>query len=234
MPARFHTVSPSVWGRELRAASRDAQVVALYVLTCKHRVTEGLYELPVGQVAFDTGMSEAEVLVALEELSRVELVDYDQEHELVLDRRALRDNPLRGEDKRLRGAVRRVEPIADSRLKVELYRLALAHSPDFALALGNALPHLTLAADQAKPLASPFEGASAEPSEPDSGKPLASPSQGARRGEPIRGEVETATRPLCGWCSWEPAHLDGEGQILEHDGLPWCGTCEPGHGQEVS
>lgn len=94
MPARFHPVSPSVWDKRLRRASREAQVVALYCWTCRQRNSEGLFELAPHHVAGDTGIPEDEVLAAFAELDQLGLFAYDEDAEVVLDRRALKDNPL--------------------------------------------------------------------------------------------------------------------------------------------
>jgi hypothetical protein len=145
MPAKFHSVAPAVWNRQFRQASGPAKVVAFYVWTCRERITEGLFELPFGHVIHDTNLSEKQVRDAFTELDEIGFVTYDEDAEVVLDRRALRDNPLRhGRDKttgevkrngRMTSAIRLVEQVPETPLKRGLHRLALEHSPDFAVEL---------------------------------------------------------------------------------------------------
>jgi hypothetical protein len=232
MPASFHVVSPGVWDRSLRSVSTTAQVVAFYVWTCRLRSSEGLFELAAGHVVVDTGLGEDQVLAALEELEHVGLVSYDVEAEIVLDRRALRDNPLKngihrsgpkaGEvapDNRIKGAVTRFAQMPDTPLKVEFLRLALRHSEDLALAIGQGHPDLYTAASLNE------EGAS-------KGLAVEGASKGLARGPTSRGEprrvesvrAEGETVPPCGHCQAEAAAVTA-GQIQQRDGRPWCGWC---------
>lgn len=224
MPAKFHPVPPTLWDRAMRGLSRDAQVVRLYVMTCKSRVSEGLFQLPLGILSFETGLDEDGVVKALAELDERGLVSYDDDAEVVLDRTALKYAPLRNgvdgsgqvkPDKRITGALRLFDGVPDTPLKAEFYRVAEEHSPDLAQALGERFPSAVFGAP-CKPLRSPFEE-----------KPLPSPLQGGSRGELSRGEV-SSEGTLCAWCS-QPAMVGSGGEVqVGPDDLPWCGWCDPG------
>ena len=44
---RYHKVSPRFWADEkVLRWNDDAKMLALYLLTCPHRTTEGLFRLP--------------------------------------------------------------------------------------------------------------------------------------------------------------------------------------------
>jgi hypothetical protein len=153
MPAKFHVVRAGMWDKTFRRLSKEAKIVAINVYTSRLRSNEGLFELSVGHIAADTNLSTDEIREALEELSVAGLVDYDTDNEVVLDRLALKTNPLRnprdeeGEpvvdsrtgkpkvDKRIPNAVKLFCQVPESPLKLEFIGLAFKHSPDLADAI---------------------------------------------------------------------------------------------------
>ena len=221
MPAKFHAVSPTIWDRTQRQLGGPAKVVRYYVQTCPTRVSEGLFQLPLGILVHDTGLSETHARQGLAELEAAGLVSYDEAGEVVLDRVALKVNPIRngtvrdgprkGEvkaDNRIPGALRMFEQVPDSPLKVEFVKLARAHSPDLADAL---------VAEFGVTEEGPIE---------DPGRSLQGPSrEEQRRVEPdTRGEDDSGVR--CSRCG-EPALKKGGVVDLGPDGKPWCGGwCE--------
>ena len=165
MPAVFHQVPPSIWARGFRDLSTVAKVVAFYVMTCRAKVTEGLFELPLHYVVGDTGLTVDEVREAFAELDRAGRVSYDGEAEVVLDRDAVQRAKYGEGDKRLKGAVARFLLVPDSLLKDEFRDLVLAECSALAILLppgpSNAPP---------KRLASPTEGASREEASREQGE----------------------------------------------------------------
>lgn len=211
MPAKYHPRPP--WNAQDRKLSKDALVLADYLGRSPTRTSEGIFTLALGYVEVDTPLDKAEIMVAFDELSRAKLYDFDVDSEVVLDRTALKTNPLRhprdkdGErltndktgdlkiDKRIPSAVRIFEAIPDSILKVEFVALADLHSPDLADAIREASTHSYPrtsggpSKDHASNYAYPstIEGPSkAHP------RPIEGPSREeseSRRGEESRGEV---------------------------------------------
>jgi len=124
----------------MRRLSNEAQIVFLYVLTCRDRRTEGLFELSAIRVAGDTNLRVTEVEAGFEELDRAGFVSYDADHEIVLDRFALHYSPLRpGRDKEtgeirvnraMSAAVRHYQTLSDSPLKPAFVEAAKRYSPD--------------------------------------------------------------------------------------------------------
>lgn len=241
MPAKFHPVTPAMWDRTMRELSPEAKLVRLYLLTCANRLSEGLFYIPVGIMAHDTGLSLESVERAMSELESVALVSYDREAEVVLDRTALRYAPLRnGKDKdgnvkrnmSIPGAVRLFENVPDTPLKHDLFQLAAEHSPDLREALEERLPSLRPAIPrQGRPALAPLE-------------PALSSAQGAsasaeppRRAEPVREEREMQSKHessgtplpvgaliLCAHCS-ESAMMIRPGEPKLYNGHPYCGWC---------
>lgn len=83
----FVKLSPRFWsgktGRQLRKAGIDAQLVALYLLSCPSVNYIGLYRLPVPYIAADTGLDVGEVSEALARIEEVGFAKYDDESETV-------------------------------------------------------------------------------------------------------------------------------------------------------
>jgi hypothetical protein len=145
MPAAYHAVHPNLWDPTFRRLSKDAKLVGFYIWTCPARTSEGLFQLNITHIAADVGLdlnATEEALAALEDAG---FVSYDPDREIVLDRMALRTQPLRREgDNRVKSAVRIFSAIPDTPLRAEFLALARETSPALYQALineyGDALP----------------------------------------------------------------------------------------------
>ena len=239
MPAKFHPVTPAIWDRTMRELSPEAKLVRLYLLTCANRLSEGLYQLAIGIVAHDTGLSPDAVVEALGELESVALASYDRDAEVVLDRTALRYAPLRNgtdregnvkRDNRIAGAIRHIENVPDTPLKEAQYRLARDLSPALREAMDERFPELRYGSTDSRTVAepSPLPGAL---SLSQGATPM---DQAPRRAEPIREEqrrAESIDTPfpedaliLCAHCS-ESAMMMRPGEPKLYNGDPYCGWC---------
>lgn len=157
MAQKFHPRAP--WGPGDRKLSKEALVLADYCSRCPTRTSEGLFSLNLGYIEVDLPLDTAEIVAAFDELSAAKLLDYDAKNEVVLDRTALRLNPLRhprdkqgervvfsdgphkGElkiDKRIPNALRIFESVPESPLKIEFVAMADLYSPDLADAIREA------------------------------------------------------------------------------------------------
>jgi hypothetical protein len=235
MPAKFHPVSPSVWDQTMHDLGVDAKVVRLYLLTCNHRLSEGLFDIKIGHIVTDTGLSAEVVGLALEELEHAGLINYDASVNVVLDRTALKYSPLRNgksrdgvikQDARIPGAVRLFENVPDTPLKAELYRLAARYSPDLKFALGERFPDLTFAVE-GDIIASEsrfFEGASDSPQAPS--EAFRAPSRGEPVREEVRAGIPSGVQPAgaCAVCG-EVAFTRSDGTIDYVGGRPKCNWC---------
>ncbi|MDH1293828.1 hypothetical protein N5C43_21545 [Comamonas terrigena] len=83
----FVKVSPTFWtgptGRSLRKAGQDAQLTALYLMTCPHSNYLGLYILPVNYIVADTGLSLESVHHALKAIEHSGFARYDEATETI-------------------------------------------------------------------------------------------------------------------------------------------------------
>ena len=84
----YGKVSPQFWtgttGRKIRALGANAQVVALYLMTCPASSMIGLYSLPLPMLAHETGIPLEGACKALLSLSEVGFAEYDEANEIVL------------------------------------------------------------------------------------------------------------------------------------------------------
>ena len=142
MSPKNYLVPGVVWNRAFRELSRDARDVAFYLWTSPTRKSEGLSPFKVHYAAADLGLDTEQVVTALGELERSGFFLWDDEHEAVLDLHALRCNPLRGEDKRIPGAVTVYEQFTGSPLLEEMLKLADTHAPDLAKKMREDIPSL--------------------------------------------------------------------------------------------
>ena len=123
----------NVWGefwRETRAWSQDERVLALYLLTCEHRRTEGLFVLPAAYAAYDLDWETPRVTKNLAHLIARRWAMQHGDWVLIVN--ALRyDRPSRGNQ--MKGAVKAVAgaPV-DTDVYRTFYAKAFEHCPEFA------------------------------------------------------------------------------------------------------
>lgn len=127
----------------------DTRLIALYVLTSPHRITEGLFRLPVAYVVADTGFAQPKIEKALKRLERDRFMERDGD--MVLIRKALKWQAPRSEAN-AKHAVAQLKGMRTPLLG-RLLALAIEHSDKLADAMRAAMPELS-------PLASPHESES--------------------------------------------------------------------------
>jgi hypothetical protein len=132
MAAKYNHVSPHIWTpafRDLRNTDTKAFELYLYLLTCRHRSSEGLFIAPLGYISIDLGMALADVKAAMASLEERGYVQYDYDLEVVLDRHALDYYEPYG--KQATGALNKIESLPKTPLKVDLLKVAYINAPDF-------------------------------------------------------------------------------------------------------
>lgn len=108
----FSTVYPQFWtgntGKQLRKAGAEAQVVALYLITCHHAHMSGIYYLPKQTIAYETGQTKKSVDSALKALAAVHFAFYDEnsEHVWVKEMLAWQVREIKATDNRVIGVVK--------------------------------------------------------------------------------------------------------------------------------
>lgn len=106
----YARLSPQFWigetGRAIRKLGAEAQVVALYLLSNPHATMLGLYYLPFGFLAHETGIPVEAASRAIQELTVVGFCDYDHDAEVVWVKEMARfqiGDQLDAADKRCKG-----------------------------------------------------------------------------------------------------------------------------------
>lgn len=83
----YSQVSPKFWtgqtGKALREQGRDAQFVALYLVTCPSANMIGLYYLPLPVLCHETGLSPEGASEALRRVIQVQFAFYDSKDEII-------------------------------------------------------------------------------------------------------------------------------------------------------
>lgn len=91
--SRYHKVSPKFWTTvQAEAWSEDARTLALYLLTCPHRTTEGLFRLPKAYILDDLDWTSKRLTEPFAELLARGFIDYDEQARWVLLVGALKYN----------------------------------------------------------------------------------------------------------------------------------------------
>jgi flagellar biosynthesis/type III secretory pathway protein FliH len=136
----YSRVSPRFWAETCRDGwTDDMKLLALYLLTCPHRRTEGLYLLPLGYMAEDLRWSGERVSASLAQLISEGFAEYDATARVVFLPRALKYQRPDNRNQ-ITHAVRSVLELPETYLKARLLAAASQYAQGFAQALREALP----------------------------------------------------------------------------------------------
>lgn len=178
----YGKVSPRFWigetGKKIRQAGHEAQVIALYLLTCPHANMIGLYYLSLSSICHETGSPLEGASKALRSLSEALFCSYDTETEMVWVHEMARfqiGSGLSLTDKRCAGVQREYDELPNNPFLSAFYD---RYQEAF---------HLKRRRAPSMPLLSPSQG----PSKPGAGA-------GSRTGA---GLLETPLPPLQGGAS---------------------------------
>lgn len=193
--AVYFRVDTKFWAHARRARwSTDATTLALYLLTCKHRHTEGLYELPLGYAAADTGLTLDQVDQALDDLVDDGFVEHDPAADLVLLPKALAYQAPSGGDQ-IVGAVRRLEELPDSPLLTRFAQVCAELCPDLWAALPDAWKTAAPAPPaETPPLDRPVTARSTAP-EPTGDRPVSDRSSSQDSRLKLKTQAQNSTKP---------------------------------------
>jgi hypothetical protein len=125
---------------KIRGLSEDGRTLAVYLLTCPERRTEGLYGLPVVLATDELQWTRERLQMAVLELEMCGFARYDLGAQAVFIVRALKFHPPRG-PKQIVGAVSKVAEVRDSGgLFWAFLEAADRYAPEFAAALRDRYP----------------------------------------------------------------------------------------------
>lgn len=133
--ARYQKVYCRIWtGPEFRSWTDDARVLGLYLLTCPHRTTEGLFRLPLAFAHYELGWTPERTATALQELQGSGFVEHDPAADLVWLVLALEwDGPVGANQ--IKGAVRALAEVGESPLRRRYLERAKVDCPELAEAI---------------------------------------------------------------------------------------------------
>jgi hypothetical protein len=162
----YGVVSPKFWivgtGKELRG-DRDAQLVALYLMTSPHATATGVFHLPVLYVSHEIGIPIEGASKALQRLIKEDFCTYDEACDSIFVHRLAGiqiAEELKPDDKRVSWLKKEVEKMPSELLK---QRFLAVYGHVFRLVSNDWAPPASEA--PSKPLASPIDA----PSKPGSG-----------------------------------------------------------------
>jgi hypothetical protein len=127
---RYHRVPTSFWmlARDWEDRLRN---LGLYVQTCEHRTTEGLYRLPLAYVAADLAWPTGVPARQMRNLVSTGFVRYDERAEVVLLPGAL-EVQVPTTENQIKGAVTRLQSVPPTPLLADFYALAVVHANGLA------------------------------------------------------------------------------------------------------
>lgn len=121
---RYHRVSPSFWtDRKVLAWDDNTRLLALYIMTCVHRTTEGLFRLPKAYICADLGWDEDTLSKSFAILLRDGFIKYDEAVSVMLLTNALKWNPTNN-DKHAMGAAKNISTLPETPLLSDFIQLA--------------------------------------------------------------------------------------------------------------
>lgn len=136
---KYHRVSSRFWADEKTMRwDDDTRLLALYLLTCPHRTTEGLFRLPKPYIAADLGWSMERLEKPFAKLLADGFIQYDETVSVMLLPNALKYNPPENTNQAIRAA-RAVAELPETPLLREFQRLAEQYSERLAKQLAKLL-----------------------------------------------------------------------------------------------
>lgn len=126
MSSYYGIVFPEFWtgptGRAIREqGGKDGQVLALYLMSCRHATMIGLYRLLMADIRHETGLGEKGVARGFDVLARLDFADYDTrtEHVWVREMAKFRlglqkKSPLESSDNRIKAVQNLYDKLAEN------------------------------------------------------------------------------------------------------------------------
>lgn len=135
--AEYWRVSPKIW---LHNSWDDrVKLLALYILTCPHRTTEGLFRLPKQYICADLGWDMEALAKPFARLIQDGFIEYDEENQVMFICKALKyqrpDNPNQQQ-----AAINKLSQLPPTPLWPRFLAAAQAYAEPFAQALRKAFP----------------------------------------------------------------------------------------------
>ena len=132
---RYYRVSPKFWSSAERLGwDEETRLLALYILTCDHRTTEGLFRLPKQYICADMEWSAQRLAQPFQRLCNDGFIEYDDDAKVMLIVKALAyqapSNP-----NGVTAALRALKMVPETRLDSRFYELSQRYSERLTEAL---------------------------------------------------------------------------------------------------
>ncbi len=119
MPSHCRTIETQMWGDErFLALTPDAKLVFVYAITCDQSDWSGIFRMSVALAEESIGITKGRIKSALEELSRSEIIQWDESVSVIwvtnMWRKQLRRTPT---DKHMKGVMAHLAMLANTPLK---------------------------------------------------------------------------------------------------------------------
>jgi hypothetical protein len=134
----YNRVGSRIW---LERWDDDTMMTALYLLTCKHRTTEGIFHLPLQYAAADRRWQLKRIERAIDTLMADGFIEYDREAEVVLIVNALRWQAPATQN-HMKGAIKKLRNLPPTPLLKRFESLAQSLAPDFADYIAKETPEV--------------------------------------------------------------------------------------------
>lgn len=133
---KYQAVDLTYWrDQKVRAWSHDGRTLAIYLLTCASRSSEGFYALPVPLALDELRWDRERLETAAQELASSDFAHYDLDTEAVFVAKGLKYNAPAGPT-RIKGAVKLLDRVHGSPELFERFLAAADHyAPSFAAAI---------------------------------------------------------------------------------------------------
>jgi hypothetical protein len=80
MSRKFGQIESGFWhSKKLHAATDQAKLLAVYLLSCPHRNSSGMFRVPLAYIGADLGWPEKQVRIQVSELVSRRLIEYDEQ-----------------------------------------------------------------------------------------------------------------------------------------------------------
>ena len=202
MSRTYWGISPAFWSDEKVTGaddggepwSDDAKLLALYLLSCKHRTLEGLFRLPKGYIVEDLGWLPEQLAQPFAELLDHGFIEYDERARLCLLVNAL-DYGSPQNPNQMTSAIRLLADLPESALFARLLEQAELFCKPFAERLREGLPERY---GQSLPLPLPLPhsvGASTSDARSDGKADEKEPEQPEDLPAPIFADIDFGSEP---------------------------------------
>lgn len=129
---RYNKISPKFWTDEkVLFWDDDTKLLALYLLTCPHRSTEGLFRLPKPYIAADLQWDMERLRKPFEKLIEDGFIKYDEATSIILLCQALKYQRPENQNQE-KNAIKKLKELPETPLMWDLIELAKQYAEQFA------------------------------------------------------------------------------------------------------